>query len=137
MIRNDSVLPRLKKLDEYLDILRDLRQYNQEEFIKDPEHYGSAERFLHLTIEALNDVGNHIVADQNWGDVEWYSDIPKRLYEHDVIDESMKDRWTRMIGFRNILVHDYLDLDHKKVYVVIQNNLDEIDDIKRALTSLL
>lgn len=137
MIRNDSVLPRLKKLDEYLNILRMLRQYNKQEFLDDPEHYGSAERFLHLTIEVLNDVGNHIVADQNWGDVEWYSDIPSRLYEHDVIDQSMTERWKQMIGFHNILVHDYVDLDHKRVYDVIQDNLDDIEEIKRALTSLL
>ena len=63
MVRVEVLRKRLNKLDEYLEILHGLRKYNFETFIGNPEHYGSAERFLHLSIEAVNDIGNHIIAD--------------------------------------------------------------------------
>ena len=57
MVRVEVIRKRLNKLDEYLGILRGLQRYDFEEFIGDPEHYGSAERFLQLGIEAITDKG--------------------------------------------------------------------------------
>ncbi len=46
MVRAEVLRRRLGKLDEYLAILHTLRKYTFEEFVANPEHYGSAERFL-------------------------------------------------------------------------------------------
>ena len=46
MVRPEVVRKRLNKLDEYLSILQGLQKYSFSEFAEDPEHYGSAERFL-------------------------------------------------------------------------------------------
>lgn len=106
MIRPEVVGKRLGKLDEYLAILRRLQQYSYEEFIDNPERYGSAERFLQLAVEALTDLGNHVIAELELGTVDWYSDIPQLLHEAGYIDADMREQWIRMIGFRNVLVHD-------------------------------
>ena len=46
MVRAEVIRKRWGKLDEYLAILQELRRYTFEKFVADPEHYGSAERFL-------------------------------------------------------------------------------------------
>ncbi len=56
MARAEVVRKRLNQLDEYLSILHKLQQYDFEAFINDPEHYGSAERFLQLCIEIVIDL---------------------------------------------------------------------------------
>ncbi len=56
MVRKDVIHKRLEKLDEYLAILRRLQTTPMKEFIREPEKYGSAERFLQLAIEAFNDL---------------------------------------------------------------------------------
>jgi uncharacterized protein YutE (UPF0331/DUF86 family) len=71
MVRPEILRKRMNKLDEYLKVLRQLQRYEREEFLSEPEHYGSAERFLHLSIEALLDMGNHVIADENMGVVDW------------------------------------------------------------------
>ncbi len=81
MINKEIVRKRLGRLDEYLIILEKLKKYTWEDFINDPEHYGSADRFLHLAIEAVNDIGSHIIADEALGIVDAYRDIPVILYE--------------------------------------------------------
>ena len=55
MVKAEIIRKRLRNLDEYLRILHSLQAYDYDAFISDPEHYGSAERFLHLAIEAVND----------------------------------------------------------------------------------
>ncbi len=137
MVRAEALRKRLNKLDEYLTILEGLRRYTFEEFVADPERYGSAERFLQLAIEALMDVGNHVIADLRLGTVEWYSDIPRLLYETGYIDAELRETWTRMIGFRNVLVHDYLDVDRRLVYEALQQRLGDIASLRGVFAQLL
>lgn len=68
MVKPEILHKRIVKLDEYLATLHQLQRYDRDEFLSNAEHYGSAERFLHLAIEALLDMGNHVIADENWGE---------------------------------------------------------------------
>ena len=137
MVRQEVITKRLQKLDEYINILHKLKRYSYEEFIADPEHYGSVERFLQLALETIADIGNHIISDLELGVVNWHRDIPAILREKGHITPQMEEKWIRMSGFRNILVHDYLDIDRRAVYDVLQNNLDDFEEIKTSFAKFL
>ena len=137
MVRHEVISKRLRKLDEYLAILHGLSRYTYEEFVNDPEHYGSVERFLQLALETIADIGNHIISDLELGEVSWHRDIPAILAEKGHITREMEEKWIRMIGFRNILVHDYLDIDRHTVFDVLQNNLKDFEKIKRSFAEFL
>ncbi len=137
MVRPEIIRKRLNKLDEYLAILEKARRYSWEEFVGDPERYGSVERFLHLSLEALQAMGNHIIADLELGVVDRSRDIPEIFAKQRWIDEAMKDTWIRMIGFRNILVHDYLEVDRRIVYETLQHRLDDLKQIRDVFVQFL
>lgn len=128
---------RPQKLSEYLRILESNRKYSFTDYSTDPERYGSTERFLQLAIEAVNDMGNHVIADNELGIVNRSADIPNLLKEEGNIDADLRDQWIKMIGFRNILVHDYLEIDLKIVYEVLQNHLSTLQRIQRSLARYL
>ena len=132
MVRPEVIRKRLNKIDEYLVVLQRLQRYGRDEFLSDPERYGSAERFLHLAIEALLDMGNHVIADEGLGVVDWYSDVPRIFLEKGMISSELSEKWIRMIGFRNTLVHGYMDVDRTIVYEVLQNGLCDIEELKRV-----
>lgn len=108
-----------------------------DEFLSNPEIYGSAERFLQLAIETTTDIGNHIISALGLGEVNWYSDIAALIEEKGYISVDLRERWIKMIGFRNILVHDYLEVDRKIVHAVLQNNLNDLEELKRAFAEFL
>jgi len=137
MVRPEVIRKRLNKLDECLTVLQRLQRYGRDEFLSDPERYGSAERFLHLAIEALLDMGNHVIADEGLGVVDWYSDVPRLFLEKELISSDLSEKWIRMIGFRNTLVHGYLDVDRAIVYEVLQNGLGDIEELKRVFARFL
>jgi len=142
VVNPETLRRRLDKLDEYLNVLETSRQYTLDEFLADPERYGSAERFLHLTIEAITDRANHVVADQDIGPVERCSDLPRLFASQGWIDASLKETWTQMVGFRNILVHDYLvhdylEIDRQVVYEVMQNKLDDLRRLRSVFARFL
>jgi uncharacterized protein YutE (UPF0331/DUF86 family) len=137
VVRTEVLRKRLGKLDEYLAILQEQRRYTFEEFVADPEHYGSAERFLQLAIETLIDLGNHVIADLRLGAVDSYSDIPRLLREAGYSSVEIRENWIRMIGVRNVLVHDYLDVDRRLVYEVMQQRLGDFQALRGVFAGML
>ncbi|WP_376792074.1 DUF86 domain-containing protein [Thermoflexus sp.] len=117
MVRPEVLQRRLRKLDECLGIPHRLQRY----------------RF----IEATLDMGNHIIADLNLGEVRWYSDIPAILADRGGPEPDLKEKWIRMIGFRNIPVHEYVDLDRRIVYEVLQSGLEDLERLRRFFASFL
>ena len=137
MVKTEIVRRRLDQLSEYLEILNHYRAYSLEEFLADPERYGSAERFLQLAVEVILDVGNHIVADEQLGRVEKSRDVAALFLANGLIDDQLADKWLRMIGFRNILVHEYAELDRRIVYQVLCEQLDDLSALKKVFAGFL
>ena len=45
--------------------------------------------------------------------------------------------WSRIIGFRNRIVHDYIGIDYNIVWRIVQNNIDDlINDLKELLKKM-
>ena len=137
MVRPEVIERRLNKLNEYLEILQSLQKYSFDEFISEPERYGSAERFLQLAIETTIDIGNHIIADMSLGKTRWSSDIPSILEEKGYISLPLRETWIKMIGFRNLLVHDYIDIERQNVYNILQEKIDDLNALEKVFAQFL
>ena len=137
MVKPEVIRRRLERFSEYLTILERYQRYDLGTFCSNPEYYGSAERFLQLAIEVSLDMGSHVIAEENLGTIEKSRDIPKRLREHGLIDEDLEQRWIRMISFRNILVHEYLEVDRTIVHEVVLNKLTDLGELKQVFARFL
>ena len=131
MVRIEVLQKRLEKIEEYLSLLRGYQTISLEAFLADPEHFNSAERLLQLSIEATIDMGNHLIADMNLGHADYGTHIADILADKGLISRELAETWIKMIGLRNILVHDYLDVNHKIVYEIIQSKLNDIEALQK------
>jgi uncharacterized protein YutE (UPF0331/DUF86 family) len=82
-------------------------------------------------------MGNHVIAELNLGIVDWYSDIPSILANKGYIDADLEQKWIQMIGFRNTLVHDYLEIDRSIFYDVLQNHLRDLEIFRIVFAQFL
>ncbi len=128
MVKRDVILFKISQLKEYIDFLKEIRNIPKEEYISNKFIYGSAERFLHLSIEAIFDICNHIISDLRLRKPENYKDIFKVLFENNIISKTQFEKFTKMAGFRNILVHDYAKINREMVYEIILNNLNDFEE---------
>jgi len=137
MVRPEVLRRRLDKIEEYLSILDRLAGYPLDAFLEAPERYGSAERFMQLVIEALLDMGSHVIAELDLGRVESYGDVPRILREQGYLSRDLEERWVKMVGFRNILVHEYLDIDRKIVHEVVRSCRDDLRAMRDVFIKFL
>ncbi len=95
------------------------------------------ERFLHLSIECVLDISNHLISDLRLRRPDSNREIFIVLYENKIIDELLKESLCNMAGLRNILVHDYMKLDRIIVYKIINNNLKDIETFIKIVSTYL
>lgn len=72
-------------------------------FRVDPFVYSTAKRDLHQVIEALIDVGNHIISERGYPKPETYAEVFHILRDRNVISAELFSAVDGMTSFRNLL----------------------------------
>lgn len=137
MVNKNVLSERLEKLGEYISLLEQVQEFGFQRFLDDPLIRGAAERNLHLAIECLLDIGNHIIVDRDYRKPESYADIFLILTDNNLISHDLFQQLDGMSAFRNLLVHDYLRLDPKKVFGIIATKTPSLARLGRVFSELL
>lgn len=137
MVDANVLRRRLDALTQYLIRLEDFQSVNREKFAATADLHHLAERYLHLAVEAALDIANHVIADRGWEAPATYRDAFSILGRNGFIDEQLALRLQSWAGFRNVLVHAYLDIDHGVSWDAIQTNLGELKALARKAAALL
>jgi uncharacterized protein YutE (UPF0331/DUF86 family) len=111
----------------YLTRLRAFRDVTREEFVAEPSLHDLAERYLHLAVEAGLDLANHWIAGAGLPTPDANRDTFTTLERAGELAPDLAERLRGWAGFRNILVHEYLAIDHGVAYRAIVDELGELD----------
>ena len=76
--------------------------------------------------ESAIDMANHVIRIRKLGLPQDSRDVFDLLKQGGIIDEEMNSALKSMVGFRNILVHEYRALDPEIVEAVIEYRLDDL-----------
>jgi uncharacterized protein YutE (UPF0331/DUF86 family) len=128
MVDREIFSRRLEALHGYLQKLRAFRDVDPAEFVREPALHDLAARYLHLAVEACLDLANHWIANQALPTPDANRDTFTVLENAGELPPELADRLRGWAGFRNILVHEYLTIDHAIAYRAIR---DELGDLER------
>jgi uncharacterized protein YutE (UPF0331/DUF86 family) len=112
----------------YGSLLASLLNVPEADFLKNPDVYLKAERCLQVVIQAMLDVGSHIISDRQFRHPDQYQDIFVILAESRVVSTELAGRLRGLAGLRNILVHAYLDLDRARLREMIRERLHDVEE---------
>jgi len=85
------------------------------------------ERTLHILVEAIIDVGQHIISDDKLREPISYRDTFAVLAENKIIRTENLKTYEKMAAFRNLIVHYYERIDDEVVFGVFRRNLNDFD----------
>ncbi len=137
MIEQRIVEERLQHIEKMLGFLRGYSALSLDEFKADREKSHAALYELQTCLEAMTDIGSHLVAALNLRKSEDRGDIMLILAEGGIIPEDLARSLAQATGSRNIIVHGYLPVALDIVYQTIQENLGDIESYCRHIVQYL
>lgn len=109
--------------------LEPLKEKEKQEFLEDPYLRDIVERNLEVAAQACIDVANRIISIEQLEKPQDSYEAILRLGEAGVLPQDFAQKLAPLAGFRNILVHEYLDINWDEVY----QNLQELGDLYRFM----
>jgi uncharacterized protein YutE (UPF0331/DUF86 family) len=137
LIRAKVVLEKSAWIRAALDAIKNLPVNSIDEFKSDSRNPSSAESYLRRGLEALLDLGRHILAKGFGRGVVQYKEIPSALSEYGVIDTNAALLMTDLAGYRNRLVHFYDEVSHEELYDICTRQLSDVEGVLDAILTWL
>ena len=131
-----SITEKKAKLEQAIRNLEQLRSESSR-LVKDELLQGSTLYYLILGIECILDIGGHIIAEEFKVSPQTNKDVIRLLGEKKVIPTDLSMRAVGMAEFRNKVIHEYADVDVKRITGYLQKAPDEFRLFERALSDFV
>lgn len=105
------------------------------EFREDPHSAAAGESYLRRSLEALLDLGRHLLAKGFGVAAVEYKEIPIRLHERRVLTAEERELFVKMAGYRNRMVHLYAQIEAEELFGILSERRRDIAIIHDALVS--
>ena len=91
---------------------------------------------LQRACEQALDMANHVVAARKLGWPRTSAESFDLLEQAGLVTAAMAGQMKAMVGLRNVVVHQYQDLDLDIVTSVVQEHLDDLSEFARVMVGL-
>lgn len=88
---------------------------------------------LQRAVQATIDLAAHVVGTEGLGVPQDLRENFRLLVNNKIIPQELGTRMEKMVGFRNIAVHEYQALDIEVLRSILMNNLKDLEDFYASL----
>ena len=110
---------------KYLLIINQLLELEFREFENNLEKKLVAERVFEILSQIVLDVCTHIVAKQKLTTPKNYADCINKLVDEGIIPPKYQERFRNIIRMRNLIVHQYVEIDYEFLFGVLKTLNDD------------
>lgn len=132
-----TLVKKLEYLRKQLETLEPYRSLTQEVLLAELEKRLAVERLLELCIQSVIDCSRLLVTLADWRRIREERDALLILADRGIVTPDLAERLLRAKGFRNILVHEYVEIDPALIYAHLRENVDDLWAFARALATHL
>jgi uncharacterized protein YutE (UPF0331/DUF86 family) len=133
----ESIYFRIARIRKNLKELKKLSQYPFKKYQSNILNTATAERLIHVTIEAMLDIGSHIVATEALGEPLEYREVFILLTQNGILPKDKEKNFLDLAGLRNRIVHLYDEIDHKLLHKALRTELDDMEVFIKAILKYL
>jgi len=133
----EEICHKLERLKGYVEELRNLRGLTRAELENKPVERAAVERFFQVSIESVIDICSMIISYEGLEKPDEYRKMISALDEVEVLDADFARDFSQVAGFRNVLVHQYAQVNLDLMYRFLQNRLSDFDAFAQAVAQYL
>lgn len=125
-------------INKFDTIQRCINRIN-EEYENNPENLNDYRKMdgivlnLQRACETVTDIAMYVISTRSLGVPQTKKEAFEILEKSSLISEEMCKKMKGMIGFRNIVVHEYKQIDETILQDVIENHLDDLLEFAREM----
>jgi uncharacterized protein YutE (UPF0331/DUF86 family) len=131
------LLRKLVELEKNLEQIREYTNITIEQYSGDWKVQRIIERTLQIMIETCVDISGHIISDKGYRIPKSYADTFRILYEENILEKELFEIMEKMAKFRNIVVHNYDEVDASIVVNILKRHLGDFLTYKNAIINML
>jgi len=128
--RARHLVARFRRYRRYLE---ELAERPESEVLDDFAVLGGVKHYLQVAIETALDLGSHVISSEGYEPPSSYADIFRVLGDEGVVSEDLALRLMAMAKFRNVLVHQYAEVDDERVLRILKERTGDLDEFVDAL----
>ena len=130
MVNREILIKRIEQIERHLGKISAYRKLSRGEFLKDSNAQDIVEYNLFQIVNHLIDIMQHIVVDEDYGLPQTAYEAVEIFQKKGFLNKKDLDLLKKMIGFRNVVGHDYISIDKGVVHRILTGGER---DIKRVI----
>lgn len=136
MINNDLVLAKISSIDRCLKRIETTTQGDPKKL----KNFDIQDVFvlnLQRAIQISIDLASHLVSAQNLGVPKTLRESFELLEKANVLESSLAKRLSKMVGFRNIAIHEYQLINEEILESIFTERLGDLKEFIAAISQLI
>ena len=131
------VADRLAWIEKMVAAIRELPLDDKESFFSDSRNVATVESRLRRALEALFDLGRHLLAKGFGSGITEYKEIALALKAQGVLANDEAELMRVLAGYRNRLVHFYHEVNGDELYDIGRAHLSDLESLAQAIRNWL
>ncbi len=119
---------KISSVKKYLKILGRYKKYSQKEIEDNIDIKGAVERYLYLAVQATIDLAEAIISFRGFRKPTTMRESFHILKEEGLINKELAEELAKMVGFRNIIIYDYEEINYAVVCNILKDRLKNIEE---------
>lgn len=136
-IQISVVTDRIEVIQQELAGIAALPLTSKNDFLAKRMYFAAGESFLRRGLEALFDLGRHILSKGFGIAATEYKSVPRALLQQGIIDAETAERMIQMAGYRNRLVHFYNEVNPEELFQILTEHVGDLDSALKAIRAWL
>ena len=136
-LNTDRVLDLVRLIETYVEELRPFAEMSKAAFLSDKKNPPFVESYLRRGLEAVFDIGRHILPKVHGFRGIEYKTIAEELGNKGIVSKALAETIYETAGYRNRMVHFYREVSNEELYAIVKNNLDDFERFNREITAFI
>jgi uncharacterized protein YutE (UPF0331/DUF86 family) len=135
MVNPSLITKRAEEIEKHLQRIRPFASLSYEAFLRDSVAQDVVEYNLFQIVNHLIDIFQHTVVDEEYGFPETAYEAAQILFKKEILSQEDVEIFKQMVGFRNVVGHDYINVDKETVYNILTQGEKDVRALVTRIVS--
>ena len=137
MVDKDIILAKSSAVKKHIKRIKDLPFQDFQEFQNNSDYQDILLFNIQLAVQNCIDIAAHMISDENMGIPGSTNEMFYLLEENGYLTRDMTEKMVKAVGFRNLIVHEYVNLKLERVYEISKKDIHDLEIfIKQILSKI-